>query len=490
MTTDSKPVLPDWIYAEPRFQALKKKYKNDARACAELGLELFQAHDGRRAAEAFKTAVALDDGQALYWSNYGVVLTGLGQAEEAVGMFERSLAIDPDQSQIWLNLGNTLSQLQRYKLAEDALTMACDGPETAGEAFTARGLIRMREFKYAEAADLFGEAIKAGGVGALLHGNLGAACFQLSRIPEARAAYQAAATASPGDAGFADNLAFLTMLEGVLNGKAESAITAYAKPLTDDEVLLSALRRALLFLTTFEKKAEALALIEEWLGYYPDDMEPRYVKATLTGRKLDRAPKGFVAEHFDSLSGSFDDRFLASLDYHIPDQMAELLQEKLGSWRGDILDVGCGTGALGVKLKPMASVLTGVDLSEGMLKGAASRKIYDRLEVAEMVEFMASTKGEFDLIAAADSLIYTGALEPFFAAAAKALKPRGWLIVDVETQAEPGFSPTPHGRFRHSEDYVRAAAKGRFRTAEIRQSILRREAGASIAGAIFLFRCV
>ena len=63
-------------------------------------------------------------------------------------------------------------------------------------------------------------------------------------------------------------------------------------------------------------------------------------------------------------------------------------------------------------------------------------------------------------MASADTLVYFGDLRPVAAAAAGALRTGGLLIFTVEKagSADPegrGFFLQPHGRYCHTEDYVR-----------------------------------
>jgi predicted TPR repeat methyltransferase len=98
----------------------------------------------------------------------------------------------------------------------------------------------------------------------------------------------------------------------------------------------------------------------------------------------------------------------------------------------DILDAGCGTGLCGPLLKPFAAHLVGVDLSAGMLKEAAKSALYDELIEADLTTYMATHPLAFDVIVAADTLVYHGRLDHAVTAAATALKPGGFLLRGVK----------------------------------------------------------
>ena len=83
----------------------------------------------------------------------------------------------------------------------------------------------------------------------------------------------------------------------------------------------------------------------------------------------------------------------------------------------------------------------------------------------------------FDLIVAADSLVYVGDLAPLFAALGTALTADGLFAFSVETFEGDGFSLEPTMRFAHGRSYVETHAReAGFRPLLIRSASTRREA--------------
>ena len=86
------------------------------------------------------------------------------------------------------------------------------------------------------------------------------------------------------------------------------------------------------------------------------------------------------------------------------------------------LDLGCGTGLAGVAFRDCVERLEGIDLSPGMVAEARAKGIYDALHVGEVVAHLkAATDRQFDLILAADVLVYVGDLAPLFLEVARVL---------------------------------------------------------------------
>ena len=87
-----------------------------------------------------------------------------------------------------------------------------------------------------------------------------------------------------------------------------------------------------------------------------------------------------LAERYNAWSTSYDSD-LGTGWSHVPSAAATLLHDTLGSTHRTVLDVGCGTGLCGVALAANGySDVAGADLSPGMLKVAADRGVYTRLE--------------------------------------------------------------------------------------------------------------
>src|SRR6202008_2341613 len=92
------------------------------------------------------------------------------------------------------------------------------------------------------------------------------------------------------------------------------------------------------------------------------------------------------------------------------------------------------------------------------LQLADQRQVYDELQEAELVAYLVAQHARFDLIVSADTFCYFGKLEAAFDTAARALKPGACLVFTLERAGQQqDYVLGVHGRYAHSENYVRAS---------------------------------
>ena len=196
-----------------------------------------------------------------------------------------------------------------------------------------------------------------------------------------------------------------------------------------------------------------------------------------------RSDPGYVRHLFDQFSSDYDSRMRGPLAYAAPEILRDLADMVMhGRSQLSILDLGCGTGLAGAAFQPLAARLDGLDLSPAMLEKARARGIYDDLAVGDIETALAAPGRSYDLILAADTLVYLGDLAPVFRGARSRLTAEGYFLFTVEA-AENGFELGPKRRWRHADAYLRAtAAAAGFMVAGLVAAAPRREANLPVAG--------
>ena len=99
-----------------------------------------------------------------------------------------------------------------------------------------------------------------------------------------------------------------------------------------------------------------------------------------------------AADLYRAWAGTYDDDVFGRLGFTGSARIAELLIEHLANPTAPVLDLGCGTGAVGRRLAELgATTVDGVDLSPEMLEVARRTGTYRRLAVQDL------TVAELDL---------------------------------------------------------------------------------------------
>lgn len=234
--------------------------------------------------------------------------------------------------------------------------------------------------------------------------------------------------------------------------------------------------------------AKALAELEECEASDEVAAKIEEARASLSRPRSD--PR-YVRHLFDQFSADYDVRMIEQLQYRGPQILRQLADMVMPGREGlRILDLGCGTGLAGEAFRPLASYIGGIDLSPAMVERAREQNVYDALEVADIETYLDKSKTEFDLILAADTLVYLGDLAAVFAGAAARLKPDGFFLFTVEKHEGEGFELGPKKRWRHSESYLTAQAfKAGFAVAGLLECVPRMEAKRPVDGfAVALMR--
>ncbi|MEQ9329885.1 methyltransferase [Thalassobaculum sp.] len=244
------------------------------------------------------------------------------------------------------------------------------------------------------------------------------------------------------------------------------------------------------------RRDRAVAAFTRYLALSPEDRLGALPLLALLGAtpSPDALPVAYVAALFDEYAPRFERSLLVGLGYQGPEQM----QAALGRVRdpaagfGAVLDLGCGTGLIGERLRARSNWIEGVDLSPAMVAQAARKGVYDALHVAEATVHLTGEPRRFDLITAADVLIYLGDLAPLLTAAAACLADRGLLALTVEAaEADgPGIERRlrPSRRFAHSASYVARVAAGAGLALRDHESVaLRRDGAEIVEGHIMVF---
>ncbi|WP_108397144.1 methyltransferase [Devosia submarina] len=202
----------------------------------------------------------------------------------------------------------------------------------------------------------------------------------------------------------------------------------------------------------------------------------------------------YVEALFDQYAPKFESALVGRLGYQVPDLLDGLINSVMvesGTGRFQrALDLGCGTGLMGQRLRDKVEYLEGIDLSAAMIAETTRKRIYDRLEKAELVQFLNSRSRETDLVTAADVFIYCGALPSILAAVVGAMRPGGLLAFSLEEHdGEEAVFLRPSLRYAHGLTATRQALiDAGLEVLRFEKATLRHDRGAPIAGMLVVAR--
>lgn len=295
------------------------------------------------------------------------------------------------------------------------------------------------------------------------------------------------------------------------------------------------------------------------------DVSAAHKLSVLTGEgeSARRVDPAYARAIYDDMGSAFETKLVDHLGYRGPWELFSLLEESLGEglggaegWR--VLDLGCGSGLCGRVFESLVSerdarlnaldegagsvpasalsdlsclrsvlekpsFMAGADVSMKMVEISVKSGTYHALGCCDLHDALGVFQGaELDLVLAADTFIYVGALGRTFAAVLRALKREGrgglFAFSTEDLDESPMRLPSPQpgtrkdeeddddipgavpgwgaallssARFAHSGVYIeRLAERHGFSVVGRRRVVLRCEATVPLAGQLFLLKAV
>jgi len=496
LPSDLGALITAWAEEDAHLSTWIRNGTSIRNALERWGAQLLQSNKTARGLEAFRVVTALSPENAPSWSNLGVAYDLAGYPNESAACLERSLSLAPKQPDTWLQLGFVRQKQGDSVKAEAAYRAALEHDLSHAVAWQCLGLLKEQQMDFPGAIDCFHACIERGGISAAIFANLGRLCHRIGRFAAAHRGFAQAVELEPANPRFAAMERKLRFIRQILEGdsvdlaiqsfRGESPLNGSAR----DSELRDILEKAFGLLAGFGHVDAALRVGRKSLALWSPQPTIAYlVRALEGGHDAPRSPEDYIVEHFDRFADQFDAQLVGELGYDIPQKLCALLAPQLdGRPLDDVLDAGCGTGLCGPYLRPLARRLTGVDLSSKMLANAAKKGCYHRLVCQDLVRFLGQAQRSYDLIVAADVLIYFGELGPVLSSCAYALRPGGLLVFSTESHDGDGYRLLPSGRFSQAPDYVQRSACPEFTLISSMPTTIRLEATERVPGRLFIFR--
>lgn len=374
-----------------------------------------------------------------------------GRFAEAVHLYQQAMRANPRDLDALYGLGVVYLQAEQFHHAEYVLAEAVRLNPAFANGFCVRGVALARMGKQRDALTCFERALEIQPDSVDTLSNYGTALLELGEHETALVQLDRALAIDPCHTFSWQNRG--NVLLALL--RLDEAIESYSRALELDPA--------------FQPAADSRDL------------------ALFKLRRLNRCPPDFTRKLFDEFSAQFDETMVGKLNYRGPAILRSLVDRLLPFPESpqQILDIGCGTGLAAIAFCDFSNrgAIDGIDLSPCMIDAARARGIYRELILGDFESELARPGTQYDLILAADSMVYLGDLSACFSGVVKRLALNGHFAFTVEAADGGGWQLTANNRFCHSEPYLRAeAAACGFGVIALERCTIRDEHTVPVAG--------
>lgn len=305
---------------------------------------------------------------------------------------------------------------------------------------------------------------------------------RLGRHPQALQWLRQAERISP------DNLSIRYQIGLTLSASGEpaSAIAIFSDLLLQqptNPALLSARMQASL---SAKQSTQAIADAEALLTLEPANQEYQFYLELARGLTPRTLPLALISGLFDNGAGRLGDAIDAQTQQKLSRDVAQMISQWHPDRKGDVLDLGCGTGLLGASLGPIEGVLVGVDLSGDMIERAKRHHVYDRFHQVNLLDALPATPSDlYHVIAALDVFGYLGTLEAVIPNAGRILLPGGRLVFSFESAGEgvADYALQSGLRYTYQPSYLqRLLQAAGFEEIALEERLLRHDAEQPVQG--------
>lgn len=470
--------------------------------------QLFEKlNNGDSALKFIELALQFDPNSPQYRTRKAQMIGARGKYAEAVEILKDVTKAEPSPLEAWLLLGNMygilgqeaamaatyrelrqfyadpivdeyeamgLITLRRWEKARVLLEKLLEQQPHNPRALTGMAKVVQEKGDQAQATVYLNRALACGPIPATYY-LLSVQAYQNEQLEEAFKLLNKAIEGEPGNVDYRMLMASIAQGLGTA-ADVENQLRIVLQQNPDHVPAMAALAG---ILSPTGRHEEAKQLAERVLARDPNHVSAKHLYQALCGVTPETTAPEYVAELFDAYASNFEHHLVEKLGYHVPSYLRQMVQELRPEWKSvSLFDMGCGTGLMAQELKDMTARRVGVDLSPKMIEQAEKKGLYEKAYVGDAVESLKKDPSSYELIIAADVLVYIGALEKLFAAAKSHLAAEGLFMFSIEIgEDNHDYTLRPSGRYAHSARYVeRLAAEHGFTIAAKKETPLRREA--------------
>lgn len=419
-------------------------------------------------------------------NNLGIFYHLQNDWDASIASYQTAIDLQPNYVDAYYNLGLVYAKKNNWQQAILVFQSVLElSPNHPGAQFQL-ALLYMKQERYQEALNQLLQVDKAYPFHLETQSNLGACYLHLGNLVAAKSHYHRAWEIDDTDLQTIFNLGVIEMQHGNLS----SARQYYLRALTLNPDFVEAHNNLAVVYLSMKDLPEARKHFCEVLRLQPSSPSIQHTVDILSHKKdINQSPPEYIQALFDSYADHYDAHLLGPLAYKVPQLLLDQVKPYLTNKSLSILDLGAGTGLSGEVFKSYANRMVGVDLSEKMLAVAKGKHIYDELVLSDVLSYLKQASACFDLVIAADVVIYFGVLEALLAGVARVLNAQGMFVFNTEISDTDDFQLTDTGRFKHRKSYIeQLAAKNGFVLLTIHIANIRKHLEEEVKGYIFVLQ--
>ena len=482
-------------HAEPLYRQITQIDPENGEAWHLLGVLMLQKGQSAYAEKYLTKATELRPDKAKYFNNLSSAQKLCGKLKEAEGSLRMAIKVDPDFAEGHVNLGNFLSESERYDEAIDRFRTALVHYPKVSMLYLSLAFALFQTGRLDEAKLVCLKALELKPDLSTAHNVLGGIFTGLGQLPEAVEAYEKALIGSSDTIVTHLNLGLIYRMQRNI----DAAESNYRKALSLEPDNIDGLVGLAGTLMEGGQINEAIDTFRHVLAFDPENGDANHMLAALTGNTTDTTPEIYVKNLFDFYAPIFDQDLVERLQYEIPFQMREVVDQYFDRLRPttkaefrSLLDLGCGTGMVGEAFRNCTDKIIGLDIAPKMISTAKQKSIYDELHEIELIGYLTgviSAEHSFDIVTAADVFIYVGKLDDLFAASVKRLQPGAYYVFSVENSNSHDYVLRGSGRYAHSRAYIeRLTAINGFTLEVAEPTNIRKHGSKFISGTIYILK--
>lgn len=350
------------------------------------------------------------------------------------------------------------------------------------------GVINYQNENYLDALKLINEALRLQPNYPAALSNLGNTYRKIGNYEKAIECYEKSLEFQPN---FIDVLSNLGSIYLKMHNY-ELAKINIDKALAINHNFLDALKNKGSLLISLNKLNDAGKIYKDILELDPSNIEAKFLVSALTGENIKSPPIEYIESLFDNYSSDFENHLINKLNYETPKLIFEYLNKYISkNIKYEALDLGCGSGLLGLELKSIIGSIDGVDISSGMLKQAAKKSIYSKLIKNDIIKFLNNNLIQYDLVVSSDVFNYFGDLTPVFKNIKNSLSSGGLFCFTVEAfltdKNNEDFLLQANGRYKHQKKYILKMIENfKLDLIECADIVIRKEKGIPVPAHVFI----